>query len=65
MQIILSFQHCLCCACTDSVEDGEKLIQTALDAFGRIGKYCLWMEIMWPSGFIIQFITQLLFKLSQ
>lgn len=22
---------------TDSVEDGEKLIQTALDAFGRIG----------------------------
>uniref|UniRef100_A0A3Q1F536 Hydroxysteroid (17-beta) dehydrogenase 4 n=1 Tax=Acanthochromis polyacanthus TaxID=80966 RepID=A0A3Q1F536_9TELE len=24
----------------DSVEDGEKLIQTALDAFGRIGVYC-------------------------
>lgn len=24
---------------TDSVEDGEKLIQTALDAFGRIGAY--------------------------
>uniref|UniRef100_A0A8C4I2R2 Hydroxysteroid (17-beta) dehydrogenase 4 n=1 Tax=Dicentrarchus labrax TaxID=13489 RepID=A0A8C4I2R2_DICLA len=25
----------------DSVEDGEKLIQSALDAFGRIGEYCL------------------------
>lgn len=24
---------------TDSVEDGEKLIQSALDAFGRIGLY--------------------------
>lgn len=27
-----------CHAHTDSVEDGEKLIQTALDAFGRIGE---------------------------
>uniref|UniRef100_A0A671UTV4 Hydroxysteroid (17-beta) dehydrogenase 4 n=1 Tax=Sparus aurata TaxID=8175 RepID=A0A671UTV4_SPAAU len=27
----------------DSVEDGEKLIQTALDAFGRIGEYCLYL----------------------
>lgn len=24
---------------TDSVEDGEKLIQTALDAFGQIGEF--------------------------
>lgn len=28
---------CLCF--TDSVEDGEKLIKTALDAFGRIGGF--------------------------
>uniref|UniRef100_A0A8D0DAK6 Hydroxysteroid (17-beta) dehydrogenase 4 n=1 Tax=Sander lucioperca TaxID=283035 RepID=A0A8D0DAK6_SANLU len=27
----------------DSVEDGDKLIQSALDAFGRIGEYCLCM----------------------
>lgn len=30
----------ICCANADSVEDGEKVIQTALDAFGRIGAYC-------------------------
>lgn len=35
------FRH----AHTDSVEDGEKLIQTALDAFGRIGEYCLCMAV--------------------
>uniref|UniRef100_A0A669BQQ5 Hydroxysteroid (17-beta) dehydrogenase 4 n=1 Tax=Oreochromis niloticus TaxID=8128 RepID=A0A669BQQ5_ORENI len=32
----------------DSVEDGEKLIQTALDAFGRIGVYKPSMEILRP-----------------
>lgn len=30
---------------TDSVEDGEKLIQSALDEFGRIGEYCV--TIFW------------------
>lgn len=27
--------------CTDSVEDGEKLIQSALKEFGRIGECCV------------------------
>lgn len=40
---MLSFAH------PDSVEDGEKLIQTALDAFGRIGVYKRSMEILWPA----------------
>lgn len=37
-----------CYVYADSVEDGEKLIQTALDAFGRIGVYKPSMEILRP-----------------
>uniref|UniRef100_A0A3B4YSW8 Hydroxysteroid (17-beta) dehydrogenase 4 n=1 Tax=Seriola lalandi dorsalis TaxID=1841481 RepID=A0A3B4YSW8_SERLL len=36
----------------DSVEDGEKLIQAALDAFGRIGAYCFCMAELWLSKLI-------------
>uniref|UniRef100_A0A7N8Y5K0 Hydroxysteroid (17-beta) dehydrogenase 4 n=1 Tax=Mastacembelus armatus TaxID=205130 RepID=A0A7N8Y5K0_9TELE len=37
----------------DSVEDGEKLIQTALDAFGRIGAYSMCMAILCLSEVIL------------
>uniref|UniRef100_A0A4W6CG87 Hydroxysteroid (17-beta) dehydrogenase 4 n=1 Tax=Lates calcarifer TaxID=8187 RepID=A0A4W6CG87_LATCA len=37
----------------DSVEDGEKLIQTALDTFGRIGVYYICTAMLWLSELIL------------
>uniref|UniRef100_A0A671UVZ2 Hydroxysteroid (17-beta) dehydrogenase 4 n=1 Tax=Sparus aurata TaxID=8175 RepID=A0A671UVZ2_SPAAU len=37
----------------DSVEDGEKLIQTALDAFGRIGEYYLIHRVHLRGSFMV------------
>lgn len=39
----------VCLVHTDSVEDGEKLIQSALDAFGKIGESCLFITILFLS----------------
>lgn len=35
----VNYTVCVVCILTDSVEDGEKVIQTALDAFGQIGAF--------------------------
>lgn len=44
---------------TDSVEDGEKLIQSALDAFGKIGECCPFITILCPSQFFIIKLSKL------
>ena len=39
--------------CTDSVTEGEKLVKTAIDNFGRIGISLLTKDLLWVTVVLI------------